>query len=194
MSTSPLRILAAASLISLVLPGCFGKDDTSDPAEGDTDTDTDTDTDSDTDTDPESFPSDPSPFTVSVSGAYSGDLVFDTPTCYYPKGSSQLRVFWRNGSGAHVFFLMVELLSGFEGEGTYDETMGLRAKLQEEAGGYGYYFASDSSAGDTVSMTVSMDEEEHVWGEWSVSGMRDNHGGIVTLDPSVIPIWCPELN
>ncbi len=185
-----LSVLAAAGLLILVMPGC-GKDDTADPSEGDTDTDTDVDTDTDADTDPGSFPADPSPFTVTVSGAYEGTLSFDSPTCYYPSGSSQLRVFWRNEAQQHVFFLLVELLSGFEGAGTYDESMGLRAKLQEEAGGHGYYFGS--STGDAVEMTVQLDEDGHAWGEWSVSGMSDGAGGTITLDPSVIPIWCPEL-
>jgi len=44
-----LVTLATASL-SLVLTGCFGKDDSAEP-EGDTDTDSDSDTDSDTDAD-----------------------------------------------------------------------------------------------------------------------------------------------
>jgi hypothetical protein len=183
-------LLVLSGLLLLSLPACFSKDDSGPEPEGDADTDADTDGDTDTD----GFPADPSPFTVNVSGAYTGSLEFDQPTCYYPEGSSQLRVFWRNEAQAHVFFLLVELLSGFEGEGSYDEGMGLRAKLQEEAGGSGLYFASDSAAGDQVSMTISMDEEEHAWGEWTLTGMRDNAGGTITLDPSVIPIWCPTLN
>ena len=189
------RYLLVFALLGLSLSACFGKDDTGTPPEGDTDTDTDADTDSDTDADVGTFPDDPSPFTVTVSGAYEGSLVFDDPTCYYPLGSTQLRVFWRNGAREHVFFLLVELLSDFEGAGTYDDSNASpRAKLQEEAGGTGYYFQSDSGQGDQVSLTVQLDEEDHVWGEWSVSGMHDTSGGAITLEPSVIPIWCPELN
>jgi len=194
MSLRHPRFLLFLGLLGLTLSACFGKDDSADPAEGDTDTDTDADTDTDTDTDVGTFPDDPSPFTVNVTGAYTGSLVFDDPTCYYPTGSSQLRVFWRNEAQAHVFFLMVELLSGFEGDGTYDQEAGLRAKLQEEAGGKGYYFGSDSAQGDEVSMTVYLDEEDHAWGEFSISGMHDTKGGTISIDPTVIPIWCPELN
>jgi hypothetical protein len=190
MKLRPVLYLALLSLPAL--SACFGKDDSATPPEGDTDTDADVD--SDTDSDTTGFPADPSPFQVTVSGAYEGTLVFDDPTCYFPEGSTQLRVFWRNEAQAHVFFLLVELLNGFEGEGSYDDTMGLRAKLQEEAGGSGYYFASDSAAGHQVSMDVHMDEEERIWGEWTVTGMNDGAGGAITIDPSTIPIWCPELN
>jgi hypothetical protein len=188
-----LRPVLFFALLSLpALGACFGKDDTGTNPEGDADTDTDAD--GDTDTDPTGFPADPSPFEVTVSGAYTGTLSFDQPTCYYPEGSSQLRVFWRNEAQAHVFFLLVELLNGFEGEGSYDESMGLRARLQEEAGGSGYYFASDSAAGHQVSMEVFIDEQERIWGEWTATGMNDGAGGSITLEPSTIPIWCPEIN
>ena len=189
-----LRATLFSALCLLSLSACFGKDDSAAP-EGDTDTDADADTDTDTDTDTTGFPADPSPFDVTVSGAYTGTLTFDDPTCYYPEGSSQLRVFWRNEAREHVFFLLVELLSGFEGAGTYDDSnTSPRAKLQEEAGGSGYYFQSDADQGDVVSLTVQLDEEDHAWGEWTATGLHDTEGGAITMEPTVIPIWCPELN
>jgi len=169
-------------------------DDTSTPPD---DTDThgdDTDTHGD-DTSPPEFPDDPSPFTISVTGAMQEQLVFDSPTCYQRLGSTQLRVFWRNGQGQHVFFLLAELMSGFEGPGTYDATnTSPDGKLQEEAGGYGRYFYTDPAQGDEVSITVVGAEEDRLWGSFTISGMHDPHGAAIQLSPMPVPIWCPVLN
>lgn len=147
------------------------------------------------------IPDDPSPFTLTVSGAYNGDLVFDSPSCTWPYGSANFRVFWRNSSGDHVFVLVAELLGSFEGAGTYNETdHGARVKLQEEAGGSGSYYALDADQGDTTAITVDYAEYDDLkdagvaWGEFTVSGMHDSSGGQIQLSPNTVPIWCPTVN
>ena len=147
------------------------------------------------------IPDDPSPFTLTVSGAYDEDLVFDSPSCTWPYGSANFRVFWRNGNGDHVFVLVAELLGSFEGAGTYNETdHGARVKLQEEAGGSGGYYALDADQGDTTSITVDyaayddLEDAGIAWGEFTVSGMHDSSGGQVQLSPNTVPIWCPTVN
>jgi hypothetical protein len=150
---------------------------------------------------PDDLPPDPGAFTLSVSGAYTGDLLFDTPSCTWPYGSSNFRVFWRNGSGDHVFVLIAELLGPVEGAGTYDETNhSARAKLQEEAGGSASYYAADAAQGDTVSITVEHAEYDDLedagiaWGEYTLSTMHDSSGGEIQITPTTVPIWCPTIN
>ncbi len=185
-------------LAALLLVGaCFSKDDSAEPPEGDADTDADADTDTDTDTDtaPPEFPDDPTPFQITVSGAYTGTLSFDEPDCYQPVGSTQLRVFWRDGGGSHVFFLLAQVMTGFEGPGTYDATnANPEGRLQEEAGGTGYYFYTDASKGDSATITVDWVGEDVIWGEFTIDGLHDTSGGSVTLEPSTIPLWCPTVN
>ena len=172
----PLALLAA----------CKGSDP-HDSAPIDTDPDTDVvETDLPNDT---GIPDDPRPISITVSGAYTGTLVFDEPSCTWTESIPNFRAFWRNGSGQHVFVLLAEVLGSFAGPGTYDETMPTtRVKLQEEAGGQGLFFSSEG--GDTVAITVTGLEEGQAWGEFSFSGMAD--GGI-QVEPQPVPIWCPEL-
>jgi hypothetical protein len=150
---------------------------------------------------PDDIPEDPSPFTLSVSGAYNGDLLFDSPSCTWPYGSSNFRVFWRNSSGAHVFVLVAELLGTFEGPGTYNETdHSARVRLQEEAGGSASYYAVDSAQGDRASITVDFAEYDDLkdegiaWGEFTVEGMHDSSGGLIEVSPTTVQIWCPTVN
>jgi hypothetical protein len=174
-------------LLGLALGACTPKDDSNNGGD-------DTGPDTSPPVDTSDFPDDPAPFDVQVSGAYEGTLTFDEPDCYYPTGSSNLRVFWRNADGAHAFFLLVELLGDFQGAGSYDGgNSDPRARLQEEAGGTGNTFASDSGLGDTVTFLVEQLEEDRAWGEFTISGMHDGQGGAITLSPSTLPIWCPVL-
>jgi hypothetical protein len=144
------------------------------------------------------FPADPTPFTLSYSGADSGSLVFDEVQCTWPPGSSNLRVGWRNASDEHVFVLLIDLLGVFDGVGSYssDESSNVRARLQEEAGGSGANFVVDSAQGDLVSITVEGADQEagQVWGSFDVATMHDLSGGMISLDPGTFPIWCPSIN
>jgi hypothetical protein len=140
------------------------------------------------------MPDDPTPLTVTVSGAIDETLVFDTPTCSHPTGSSNFRVFWRNGSGAHVFVLFAEILGDYTEPGTYNgQDHTARVKLQEEAGGSGYYFAADTAEGDTLTITVDHVDVDGAWGEFTVSGLHGDEGAI-TLAPATVPIWCTEVD
>lgn len=186
----PSFLVCALPLVLLVACKRPADDDTAAPDDTSGDTDTDID-----DTGSGEFPADPSPFTISVTGATQQDLVFDLPTCYQRLGSTQLRVFWRNAAGQHHFFLLAELMEGFEGPGTYDASnTSPDGKLQEEAGGEGRYFYTDSALGDTTSITVEGLEEDRAWGTFTISGMHDTSGGSIQLSPMPVPIWCPELN
>lgn len=168
----------------LLLLACFGAD-----KDDDDDDDDDDDTTESATTEDEGFPPDPGPITLEVSGGYDGTLVFDAPSCTYLDTTPNFRTFWRNSRGEHVFVLLAEVLGAFEGPGEYDQTMTTtRVKLQEEAGGAGYYFGSEG--GDTVSIHVAGLENGQAWGEFSFSGLAD---GSVTASPQPIPIWCADL-
>ena len=146
------------------------------------------------DTSPPEFPEDPGPLTLTVSGAYTGTLVFDQPSCTWLDTAPNFRAFWRNEAREHVFVLVADILSVFDGPGTYTEADGsVRIKLQEEAGGTGYYFGTDTTAGDTVSITVTGVTEEHAWGEFSASALH-NSAEEITFSPQPFPIWCPTMN
>lgn len=134
---------------------------------------------------------DPSPWTLTVSGALEQEIVFDQPTCSRPNGSANLRQFWR-GAG-HVFVLKVELMGVVDGAGTWTEADGVRATLQEEAGGSGAYFAAGPA--DAIELVIeSLDDDAGTaWGTWTVSGMADTAGGTITLAPQPLPVWCPAF-
>ena len=177
---------------------CAGPDDDEEDTprpEQDTDTDTDSDTDTATGTDtgvPDNFPDDPSPFTLTVSGDLDRDLMFDTPTCINER--DQFRAFWRNSQDDHEFVLLAQVLQDFTGAGTYDET-GARTdvKLQEEAGGEGYYFATSADEGDTLLIDLVFANDAVGWGEFTVSALSSG-GASVELSPQPIPIWCPDFD
>jgi hypothetical protein len=172
----------------LLAVGCHGKVAQETDQVGDTDT---TPATVDTDTDLP-MPADPRPITLHVHGFTELTLVFDAPTCGVTQGAPTFRAFWRNGEGEHVFVLVAEVIGLYTGPGSYDSSMGrVDAKLQEEAGGSGAYFATDTT--DTTSITVDGQDDTRAWGEFTVSGMHGGDGAI-TLDPSTIPIWCPVLN
>ena len=147
------------------------------------------------DTAAQGLPDNPSPFTLTFSGALDADLVFDAPTCSHPYGSSNLRIFWRNEADAHYYLLNADLLGTFEGPGTYDaKTHGAKVKLQEEAGGsYGYFATGD---GDLVEITIEgFDEKaEQIWGSFSFSQMQSSAGDAVAATPMPVPIWCDVID
>ena len=153
---------------------------------------TDTHSSSDTATDTGSaYPTDPSPFTITISGSESETLIFDKPSCASPTGSTNMRMFWRNRSGSHVFVLLAEVLGDFTGEGTYTAPdQRVTVKLQEEAGGQGRYFASNDSSQTTVTYDIA--EENFISGEASITALYNNDLEI-TLSPSTFPIWCDNI-
>ncbi len=137
------------------------------------------------------LPDSPAPFTVTVSGVLSQALTFTEASCSRPNGSGQLRQFWRGRD--HVFVLRVEMLSGVEAAGTFTTADGARAALQEEAGGSGSYFTAGPT--DTLEMTLDGldDDADQAWGSWTVTGMADTSGGVITLGPQPLPLWCDRF-
>ena len=158
----------------------------------DTATDTDDTNDTNDTVDTGGFPADPTPFTINISGVANQSLLFDEPSCLKPTGSSNLRIFWRNSQDQHVFVLKIEMLGSYTGVGSYDSSTA-RATLQEEAGGSGLYFTADSNAGDTVDVVIEGDEDAQIWGSASIPSLHDITGEGINLDPSTLPVWCPEV-
>ena len=144
------------------------------------------------------FPADPRPFTLTISGATSEALVFDAPTCTQPKHSQEFRVFWRNEARDHAFVLVAELLGTFDGLGNYPaDGVENRIRLQEEAGGKGRYYAVDLNQGDSGTIDVTGSDApdkktRRAWGSFEFSGMHGNDGAI-TATPMPVPIWCPVV-
>jgi hypothetical protein len=142
------------------------------------------------------IPPDPTPFTLTVTGATDASIVFNQSTCeIYPRPSwINFRHFWRGTD--HNAVLIVEVLGVYAGPGTYDQSMGMvRAKLQSEAGSpYNFFFQTDSAQGDTLTLVVENADIRHgVWGEFSFSSMHDVSGGSITITPQPVPLWCPDL-
>jgi hypothetical protein len=142
------------------------------------------------------IPPDPTPFTLTVTGATDASIEFDQSTCeIYPRPSwINFRHFWRGTS--HNAVLIVEVLGVYAGPGTYDQSMGMvRAKLQTEAGSpYDFFFQTDAAQEDTLTVVVENADTRHgVWGEFSFSSMHDASGGSITVSPQPVPLWCPDL-
>ncbi|MCB9764829.1 MAG: hypothetical protein H6739_33950 [Alphaproteobacteria bacterium] len=179
--TRTLSLAAAALTLGLALACGRGKDE---PVDSDS---AGADDSEDVPLTAEDMPADPSPFTLTLSGGWNTTLTFDQPTCSNPTGSSNLRVFWRGSS--HVAVLVLDLLGTYEGAGTYTTAAdGARVRIQEEAGGSGYYFGTTES--DSIEAEVLYADEDIAWGTYTVSGFSD--GGL-TIEPTTIPIWCPEF-
>lgn len=188
-----MRLHGMCALL-LVVQACSSKSDDDDSGAEDSAAGTTEPAGEDTsDPAPEGFPDQPEPFTVSVTGAYEGSLAFDTPTCSHRTGSTTFRQFWR-GSG-HVFVLVVEMFDTFPGEpGDYGASDGVRARLQEEAGGEGNYFASELG-GDASTLTLDGFDTEanEAWGAATVGTLGDSTGGSVMLSPDSVPVWCNAM-
>jgi hypothetical protein len=142
------------------------------------------------------IPPDPTPFTLTVTGATEASIEFNQSTCeIYPRPYwTNFRHFWR-GSG-HNAVLIVEVLGAYSGPGTYDQSMGtVRAKLQSEAGSpYNFFFQTDAVQGDTLTLVVENADTRHgVWGEFTFSSMHDATGGSISITPQPVELWCPDL-
>ena len=184
-----LALLSAACTKESANPNQWPKD-TADPTVDDTGGDTD-DTGQIVDT---GLPDGVSPFTLSTSDGHS--LTFDASTCQWPGWTTNFRQFWRVSDHSHVFVLVIEILGGFAGAGTYDNaTSNARIRLQEEAGGSGAYYAADPAQGDTVNITIDAisDVDWTGWGTATASGLHSADGAAITLNPSTLPIWCEAI-
>lgn len=179
----------------VVCVGCSGADSTDDEVPSDSGDTSDSDTEPPVDTGPQ-LPEAPMPFTVDVSGGWTGSVTFDTPTCVnYPQGSLvNFRQFWR---GSHNGLLIIEVLSNFTGAGDYNTAdHNLRIALQSEAGAeYNLGLRVDTAQGDSATLTV-----EHVstvaWGQATLTGMHGLADGADVGAVSVtgtLPVYCPEV-
>ena len=198
---SPLLLLP---LLTACSGGKDGPDDTADSGEtaetgesadtadtGETAESGESDSETAVDTAIPDMPPDPRPLTVTVSGATSLDLVFDTPSCTWYDGIPNFRAFWRGSD--HAYVLIAEIISVYDGPGTYDPSMGrVGVKLQEEAHGTGAFFQAEPESGDEIAVTVEYAGATQAFGSFDVSGLHGD--GAITLSPSTLPIWCPSMN
>lgn len=151
-----------------------------------------TDTSTQEDTGPQ-YPENPSPFTITVSGVYQQTLIFDEPDCSSPTGSSNMRMFWRNKNDAHVFVLVTEVMGDFTGEGVYSSAdVRANVKLQEEAGGSGLYFGSNTDSNITIDYDFYDEENNFISGTATVDTLSGNDGDI-TISPTPYPLWCDDI-
>jgi hypothetical protein len=91
--------------------------------------------------------------------------------------------------------LIAEVLTVYDGPGTYDQSMGrVQAKLQSEAGSpYNFFYVTDTTQGDTFTLVVENADIRHgVWGEFTFSSMH-NGSDSITVTPQPVPLWCPDL-
>ena len=143
------------------------------------------------------FPENPAPFSIQTAGPESLSLTFNEPSCSSPTGSSNMRVFWRNGSGQHVFVLVAEVLGMYDGEGLYtppdpaNPPNRVAIKLQEEAGGQARYYASNENTA-TLEINFEIVEEERFAGYAHVSSLFGSDGEL-TLEPNQWPLWCDNI-
>jgi hypothetical protein len=144
---------------------------------------------------PEDMPANPGPFTVNFSDGNS--LEFDLPSCSHYRGSSNFRMFWRNEARTHVYVMIIEAMSLFDGVGSYSSNDGtVRVKLQQEAGGSSgaSAYKADGADGGEVIATVDYLDEDIAWGEVSITSMHDTTQDVpVTVTPTTFPIWCSDL-
>ncbi|MBN2493989.1 MAG: hypothetical protein JXR96_05310 [Deltaproteobacteria bacterium] len=141
------------------------------------------------------LPPDPTPLSITFSGAIDETIEFTLPSCIiYPRPADvNFRHFWRHPD--HNAVLIVEVLTVFEGVGEYDQSMGrVLVKLQSEAGSpYDFFFQTDTGLGDSVSVSVEhADPEGALWGSFTFSGLHGD-GNAVTASPLPVPLWCPEV-
>ena len=177
--------------LSMIL-ACGNKEQTTEDSATSETEDTALDTGEDLDPQP------PESFSISLSGAETETLLFDTPTCQIPDAAPNLNVYWRNGAGTHKFVLRMMLRNSFEGAGEYDnQNHDLTITLQEEAGGQARFYQTDTAQGDSASMSLQVFEEiigEPVtYGTATVTTMH-NGADSITLNPSEIPVWCDKDN
>jgi len=144
---------------------------------------------------PADMPPNPGPFTVSFSDGTS--LEFDLPSCSHYRGSTNFRMFWRNEDRSHVYVMIIEAMSVFDGVGSYSSNDGtVRVKLQQEAGGTSgdSAYKSDGSDGSEVLVRVDYLDEDIAWGEATITTMHDTTQDVpVDVTPTTFPIWCSDL-
>jgi hypothetical protein len=171
-------VLLPLALIAFALAGCKGDD---------TDTD-DTDT-NDTD-DITELPPDPTPWSLSISGAESVSFSFTDGQCWQMDGSGDFRQRWQDDVANWV--LTIEVVDEYEGDGVYDQTEGALVTLFHNVAQGSFY---QTSAGNhTVTVDMDLDDTEVAAGDVTISGMTDvNTSGSVTLSPDTVPIWCDTI-
>ena len=103
-----------------------------------------------------------------------------------------MRMFWRNQAREHAFVLIIEVMGGYEGVGSYGIQNGAAVKLFEEAGGQGRSFITTEQ---TAQLEIAFDfaQEDFIAGEAQVSSLFADSAEL-TLSPSSLPIWCNEMN
>jgi hypothetical protein len=123
----------------------------------------------------------PQSFQLAIDGTSTHNLTFSEHDC--SNNNNQIRSFWRGSN--HVFVLIAEIMSDYEGVGNYTtENSTVRVKLQEEAGGNGsFYQATD----DDISIDVQFVGSEGTSGMVFVSTLE---GGSLTLDPTEFYFGC----
>lgn len=152
--------------------------------------------DSDDGDDDDSMPPNPAPFTINlVHETLTQSLNFDLPTCQHFRGSTNFRAFWRDEARTHTYVLTMQIMSTFNGAGTYSSAdHRVDFKLLEEAPmtGVPTYF-TDSGAGDTTEIDVTYIDEEVAWGSATINGLHTTDGFSVEMNPTTISIWCPDI-
>ena len=192
--TLPLRSLLALLFVLLAGLGCpsASTDDDDDASEDDDDCAADDDdaTGDDDDTSP-TFPVSPLPFSLTLSGGTNETITIDTfGSCQNYNGSSAFRQQWSGGG----WVVRVSVVGTYAGAGTYDDTMGASVTLLRNVAN-GEFFQAGTAQGHTVSAVMEGDDTVVAWGSATVSGMTDTAaaGGVVTLNPPSIPIWCSSI-
>ncbi|MEE2749941.1 MAG: hypothetical protein VX519_00810 [Myxococcota bacterium] len=177
------------SLLLLLTSGCSNKNDTSD-----TPIDIGGDSSAPDSGSEDTGPADIESITLTFTGALEQTLTFDQPACTHT-ASTHFRSFWRDSTDSHTFVIIAEVLGGLEGAGQYDHnTPGARIKLQEESGGGGAFFQTDTTASDTLNITLGhLDAAAgEAWGTYEFSAIQGESGG-TSVTPLPIPIRCPSL-
>ena len=140
------------------------------------------------------FPTDPSPFSISLSDG--SNLNFNLPSCQHFRGSTNFRAFWRDSERSHTYVLTMQIMQTFEGAGTYGSAEHrVEIKLLEESPRTGApTYWTDSSLGDTTTIDVTYIDDERAWGETTVSGLHDAaSSAAIAVMPGTLPVWCPEM-
>ena len=143
---------------------------------------------------PEDFPDDPSPFELLLSDG--SILNFDLPTCQHFRGSTNFRAFWRDAARSHTYVLTMQVMQTFDGAATYSSAdHRVEVKLLEEAPRTGApTYWTDSSLGDTASLSLDYIDDDLAWGEMEVSGLHNaESSAAIAINPTTLPIWCPEM-
>ena len=126
----------------------------------------------------------PQSFQLNINGTSTYSLTFSEHDC--SNNNNQVRSFWRGSN--HVFVLIAEIMSDYNGVDTYTtENSTVRVKLQEEAGGSGsFYQATD----DDISIDVQYVGLEGTSGLVSAPTLE---GGSLILDPTEFYFGCNKV-